>query len=60
MEEVTMYKSKTMRITSDEHLPIHYDGEIPEGEVRSVEIDIIPGGLSVISKWDEVSRGISS
>ena len=60
MEEVTMYKSKTMRITSDEHLPIHYDGEIPEGEVRSVEIDIIPGGLSVISKWDEVRRGISS
>jgi diacylglycerol kinase family enzyme len=55
-----MYKSKTMRITSDEHLPIHYDGEIPEGEVRSVEIGIIPGGLSVISKWDEVSRGISS
>ena len=59
LDEVTMYKTKTMKITSDEHLPIHYDGEIPEGEVKSVEIGIIPGGLSVISKWDEVKRGIS-
>lgn len=60
LEEVTMYKSKTMKITCDEHLPIHYDGEIPEGEVKSVDIGIIPSGVSVISKWDEVTRGISS
>ncbi|MFQ6608705.1 MAG: diacylglycerol/lipid kinase family protein [Fidelibacterota bacterium] len=60
IEEVTMYSSQKVRISSEEHLPIHYDGEIPEGEVFSVKIDIIPGGLSVISKWDDVNRGISS
>jgi len=52
VDEVTMYKSRHVKITSEEPLPIHIDGEIPENDITELDIQILPKRLSVIGSWE--------
>ena len=49
MEEVTILRSKKVKVTSEEPLPMHLDGEIIEGENKVFEVELIPGGFTI---WD--------
>ena len=49
MEEVTILRSRKVKVTSEEPLPMHLDGEIIEGENKVFEVEIIPGGFTI---WD--------
>ena len=49
LEEVTIRQSKKVRITSEEPLPMHMDGEIIDGENKVFEVEIIPDGFTI---WD--------
>lgn len=49
LEEVTIYRSKKVKVTSEEPLPMHIDGEIIEGGVTEFEVQIVPGGFTI---WD--------
>lgn len=52
IEEVTMYQSRQIRITSDEPLPVHIDGEILDGDTTELNIGILPEEVSVIGNWE--------
>ncbi|MFQ6674202.1 MAG: diacylglycerol/lipid kinase family protein [Fidelibacterota bacterium] len=52
VDEVTLHESRRVRISSDQSLPIHMDGEIPEEEITELDIRIVPEALSVIGDWD--------
>ncbi len=47
MEEVTILRSRKVKVTSEEPLPMHLDGEIIEGENKVFEVEIIPGGFTI-------------
>ncbi len=49
LEEVTIRRSKKVRISSEEPLPMHMDGEIIDGENKVFEVEIIPDGFTI---WD--------
>ena len=49
LEEVTIRQSKKVRVTSEEPLPMHMDGEIIDGENKVFEVEIIPDGFTI---WD--------
>lgn len=51
VDEVTIYQSRQVRITSEAPLPVHVDGEIPDGEITELQIGMIQGGLSVVGNW---------
>ena len=49
LEEVTILRSKKVKVTSEEPLPMHLDGEIIEGNSKVFEVEMIPGGFTI---WD--------
>ena len=52
---VTMRRNQVIRITSDQPLPIHVDGEIfayPENDVHEVHISVLPAILRVINQGE--------
>ena len=50
LDEVTIYRSKNVRITSEEPLPMHLDGEIIQDENKVFEVEIITDGFTI---WDD-------
>ena len=46
---VQVHRGRRVAITSDEPLPIHADGEIVGEGVREIEIEILPGRLTVLA-----------
>ena len=49
LQEVTIRQSRKVRVTSEEPLPMHIDGEIIDGENKVFEAEIIPNGFTI---WD--------
>jgi YegS/Rv2252/BmrU family lipid kinase len=47
-QEVNMYRVTAITITTDTGLPVHADGEILAHQARSIEINVVSGGLSVL------------
>ncbi len=45
--EVSLHRSKKIKITSNDYLPMHLDGEIIEGENKEFDIEIIPNGFTL-------------
>ena len=45
--EVSWHRSKKIKITSNDYLPMHLDGEIIEGENKEFDIEIIPNGFTL-------------
>ena len=45
--EVSLHRSKKIKITSNDSLPMHLDGEIIEGENKEFDIEIIPNGFTL-------------
>lgn len=46
--EVHTARIRTLRVASEAGLPIHTDGEIAAREAHTIEVDVVPGGLSVL------------
>ncbi|MBS1272325.1 MAG: Diacylglycerol kinase [Candidatus Marinimicrobia bacterium] len=55
VEQVTLSKSPDLTITSDEHLPIHIDGEVFRMDATEVNVKIVPSALPVIGNWGDTS-----
>jgi len=45
--EVSLHRSKKIKIASNDYLPMHLDGEIIEGENKEFDIEIIPNGFTL-------------
>ncbi|MBF88374.1 MAG: hypothetical protein CMG75_01735 [Candidatus Marinimicrobia bacterium] len=45
--EVSLSRSKKVRITSKQSLPMHLDGEIIEGDNKEFDVEIIPNGFTL-------------
>lgn len=45
--EVSLNRSKKVRITSNQSLPMHLDGEIIEGDNKEFDVEIIPNGFTL-------------
>jgi diacylglycerol kinase family enzyme len=50
-KQASLSKTRKLRVESDGPVPVHVDGEIYTGETRSMEIEVIPGALTVIGKF---------
>ncbi len=46
--EVHTGRVRTLYVTTDAGLPIHTDGEIAARNAQTIEIEVVPGGLSVL------------
>ena len=46
--EVRTGQIRTVHVTTDAGLPIHTDGEIAARNAHTIEIEVVPGGLSVL------------
>lgn len=46
--EVHTGRIRTLHVTTDAGLPIHTDGEIAARNAQTIEIEVVPGGLSVL------------
>ena len=46
--EVHTGRIRTLRVTAEAGLPIHTDGEIAARNARNIEIEVVPGGMSVL------------
>ena len=46
--EVHTGRIRTLRVTTEAGLPIHTDGEIAARNARNIEIEVVPGGVSVL------------
>jgi YegS/Rv2252/BmrU family lipid kinase len=46
---VQLHRGSSVRVRSDERLPIHADGEIVADWVSELEIDVLPGRLTVLA-----------
>ena len=57
LDEVSLHTSRKVKISSEAPLPIHIDGEIPGREIREIEIEMIPQGLSIVGNWTASSSG---
>lgn len=51
VDEVTIHRSRRVKISSEVSLPLHMDGELPEHEISEVEVELIPKALFVIGNW---------
>ena len=57
VEEVSMYTSRHVKITSEVPLPIHIDGEIPEEDIKEIEIELAPESVYVLGNWKSNTHG---
>jgi diacylglycerol kinase family enzyme len=47
-----MRKGKKIKVSSDVPLPVHFDGELFEPNVKEVTVSIVPHSAYVIGRWD--------
>jgi YegS/Rv2252/BmrU family lipid kinase len=47
----SMTSARTIRVTSDIPVPVHVDGEMYREDTRVLEIEVIPGALTVIGNF---------
>jgi len=52
VKEVTMHKGKKIKVSSNFPLPIHFDGELFEPNVKEVTVSIVPQSAYVIGRWN--------
>jgi diacylglycerol kinase (ATP) len=53
---VELHRGQRVSVASDEPLPIHADGEIVGHAVREIEMQILPGRLTVLGPPSDVNR----
>ncbi len=51
VREVTITRGSRIKVSSDSHLPIHFDGEVYDPKAREVDIGIVPQSAFVIGDW---------
>jgi diacylglycerol kinase (ATP) len=49
LPEVEIHRARQVRISSDDPLPVHADGEILGEAVHELELELLPGRLSVLA-----------
>lgn len=51
VREVSITRGSQIKVSSDIHLPIHFDGEVYDPKAREVDIGIVPQSAFVIGDW---------
>lgn len=56
LEEVTSYQTKELLIESEHPIPMHFDGEQMDPQVKRLSIKILPSCQAVIGNWSSDTR----
>jgi diacylglycerol kinase family enzyme len=53
-KQAVLSRTDCLRIESKDAMPVHVDGEIYTGDTRRMEIEVIPGALTVIGNFSKI------